>query len=281
LFSQEHESEYFLAEPLILTAGLVVVSSKPEWIYICTAHALQRVVDHAATPQIAASYFDLFIAMKFAWDKCFRMKVLELAKSAVSETEADNPKSWVNDVKVPEGILPICLNADDSSVLNMFSTGIADKVLVPSVFAGPDVMMGVFLVGNNFYSSHEIEKVSHSESQNNGETTDPRLLYAFRGRKKLNGMDELEDEKSMSTKRQKLRTEAKERLLTLSGQKRGHVILTFEFPESNVVQSLPCVRSRFATLYDIELFIDINNAGKLFEGAEVDAITRFLSSRRF
>jgi hypothetical protein len=195
-YSQEQcRSEFFLAEPMILSAGLVVVSSRQEWINICTVNALQRVVDHVATPQIAGSYFDLFIAMKFAWDKCFRMKVLELAKSAVAETEADANKSWLNDVKVPEGILPICLNADDSSVLNMFSTCIADKVLMPSVFAGPDVMMGIFLVGNKFSSSHE--KISQSESKKNGETTDPRLLYAFRGRKRLNGMDEIEDEKSI------------------------------------------------------------------------------------
>jgi hypothetical protein len=79
-------------------------------------------------------------------------------------------KNWINYVKIPKGILPIHLNADDSSVLDMFSTGNADKVLIPSVFAGPGVMMGFFLVGNKFSCSRE--EVSKSESNKNGETTD-------------------------------------------------------------------------------------------------------------
>jgi hypothetical protein len=277
-YSQEQgENEYFLAEPMILSAGLLVVSSRPEWISICTDNALQRVVDHVATPQIAGSYFDFFISMKFAWDKCFRMKVLEMAKSA-AETEADTNKSWVNDVNVPEGILPICLNADDSSVLSMFSTGIADRVLMPSVFAGPDVMMGIFLVGNKFSSTQE--KISEGVSRKNGETTDPRLLYAFRGKKMLNGMDELEDEKEMPRKRQRLRMEAKDCYFALSQEKKGHVILRFEFPESQFAPSLPTVRTRFNTIYDIEIFVDMNNAKELFEPVEVDRISQFMLSRR-
>jgi hypothetical protein len=34
-----------------------------------------RVVEHCSTSQIAGSYFDTFIAMKFAWDEQFRTKV--------------------------------------------------------------------------------------------------------------------------------------------------------------------------------------------------------------
>jgi hypothetical protein len=47
---------------------------------------------------------------------------------------------------------------------------------------------------------------------------------AFRGRKRLSGMDELEEEKKMSTKRLHLRAEAKE-LLNMSREKKGHIIL--------------------------------------------------------
>jgi hypothetical protein len=260
---------------MVLNAGLLAVSTRREWISLCIMNALQRVVDHAATPQIAGSYFDTFIAMKFAWDEHFRSKLLELAKAS---TGIDDRKSWLNNVKVPLGILPIHLNADDSSVLDMFLNGNADRVLMPSVFAGPDIMMGVFVVGNKFSSLQE--NVSKSESEKNGETTDPRLLYAFRGRKKLNGMDELEEEKTMPVKRQKLREQAKERLLFISNEKRGHVILRFEFPESRFVPSLPQVRTRFNTLYDVELFIDMDNASQLFESVEVDTIAKFLSSRK-
>jgi hypothetical protein len=233
----DYASEYYLAEPMVLNAGLLVVSSKPEWIGLCMMNVLKRVVDHVANPQIAGSYFDTFIAMKFAWDERFRTKVLELAKA---DTFRMDEKRWLNEVHIPRGILPIHMNAADSSVLDMFFTGVSDKVLMPSVYAGPDVMMGIFLVGNKFCSSQE--KVSSSESRKNGETTDPRLLYGFRGRKRLNGFDEIEVETEMPPKRQLLREQAKNCYSEMSLEKKGHVILRFEYLESHLFQRcLQCI----------------------------------------
>jgi hypothetical protein len=42
----------------------------------------------------------------------------------------------------------------------------------------------------------------------------------------------------------------------ISGEKRGHVILRFEFPDSSFVPTLPFARTRFNTLYDIEPMLE-------------------------
>jgi hypothetical protein len=59
-------------------------------------------------------------------------------------------KRWLNEVRIPRGILPIRMNAGDSSVLNMFLQEFQMKCFMPSVYAGPDVMMESFWLGISF-----------------------------------------------------------------------------------------------------------------------------------
>jgi hypothetical protein len=251
------DHRYSFNEPLLVQAGLNYVATQPSLVEQCMRTQLELILDERATPQTRGIYFDVFIAMKLAWEASFRDTLIRMAQD-----QAPCHVKWIHQLKFSADIRKVVFNSTDDAVLKEFGNTEEEskQVLVPPFIAGPDVMSGPIVCGNKFSST--ARRIKSSQSEKNAETTDPNYLYAFRKRRRFD-LEELEDEATMmQPARKKLREEALEVYENLRACELGHVVVRFEWPSSNFAGGIRTIQTRLTQNFDVELDIDMETALK-------------------
>lgn len=184
---------YKLMEPLTVMSGMKYILSHEA----LGPTLLQDIVDAmflvGNTEQARGSYFDLFIGMKLATSKKFRQGLYAMA----CQRGALKPStSWIMGNDLPDkSYFELCHKIDDDRFVNSLGNTIDTSVLMPSLYAGPDVKWWKFLIAVK--TSWINECVAPSKSFKNETATDPLKMFLWRKRKR----DDMEEDRQLPAKR--------------------------------------------------------------------------------
>jgi hypothetical protein len=250
-----YENSYILAEPLTIRSGL-------HFILRCD-YLRSKIIDtllsvmfkKGITPQMRGNYFELFVAMKLSLSLEFRRGLYDLALKKGKSSKYTN---WISQYKVPDNeYFQIRCMAPDCNFLSSFESDQLD-ILLPSVYAGPDIQWWIFVFGIKTTWSGGL--LSKEESIANFNSCDPNQFFASRSA-------EPETEiisRNMENSRQILNEKCKQVVLDRARKGKGIVRVRLELPYSNFENP----DTKDSSLHDISLCLDLKSLSPLLSDEE-------------